>query len=420
MRGVRRSPPRAGRAPPSEARRWCVHLVDAGPDRLGDATWETDRARFIGRGRSVRNPAALDAGAALSGTTGAVLDPIFAVRARVRVNPGQAVSVTFTTLVATSRESAFALADRYHGTHAAQRALDLAWSATKIELQALGLTTESAALFQDLATQLLFQGGSLAPPRDEVARNRGSQPRLWSQGLSGEVPIVLATIDAAEGLPTLRELFDAHRYWRLRGLTVDLVVVNAQPYDYFQELRDGIVEAMTAADDAALVDQPGGVFVRRRDVFQPEDYLMLSATARIHIPCDGRSLARIMASADASLADASDALSDEPGTSLASIVSALRPLVAPLAAPFASPEVRARRARERGSRPSETLRFGNGIGGLTPDGDYLMVVDQAQPPARAVGERHRKSSRGIHRIRAGHRLHLGGECVLLPPDPVAQ
>ena len=184
---------------PEEARRWCVHLVDAGPDRLGDAICETDRARFIGRGRSVRNPAALDAGAVLSGTTGAVLDPIFSVRARVRVKPGHAVSVTFTTLVATSREAAFALADRYHDTHAAQRALDFAWSATKIELQALGFTTDSASLFQDLATQLLFPGGSLGPPRDEVARNRGSQPRLWSQGLSGEVPIVLATIDAAGG-----------------------------------------------------------------------------------------------------------------------------------------------------------------------------------------------------------------------------
>ena len=105
------------------------------------------------------------------------------------------------------------------------------------------------------------------------------------------MPIVLATIDVAGG-PA-----DPARALRRRiatgggaGLTVDLVVVNAQPYGYLQELRDGIVEAMIAANDAALVDQPGGVFVRRRDVFQPEDHLMLSATARMHIPCDGRSL----------------------------------------------------------------------------------------------------------------------------------
>lgn len=369
---------------PDDVRRWCVHLIDAGPDRLADAVCETDRARFIGRGRSIRDPAALDPGAVLSGTTGAVLDPIFAIRTRVRVPPGHAVSVTFTTLVATSREAAFALAGRYHDTSAAQRALDFAWSATTIELQALGLNTVSASLFQDLATQLLFHGGSLAPPRDEVARNRGSQPRLWAHGLSGDLPIVLATIDAVEGLPTLHEVFEAHRYWRLRGMAVDLVVINAQPYDYLQELRDGIGEAMAAAGDAALMDQPGGVFVRRRDVFQPDDFLMLSATARMQVPCDGRSLARILASAERRLIGSDDeAAPSERGNALATIVSVLRPLVAPLVAnPTATSATRPDGAHQPRTVTDEPLRYANGIGGLAGNDDYLMTVDRTRiPPA---------------------------------------
>ena len=105
---------------PADPRLWCVHVVDAGPDRLGAVSCETDRARFIGRGRSVRDPIALEADGALSGSTGAVLDPIFSLRTRVRVHPGQSVSVAFTTLVATSRDAAFALADRYHDSHAAR------------------------------------------------------------------------------------------------------------------------------------------------------------------------------------------------------------------------------------------------------------------------------------------------------------
>ena len=77
-------------------------------------TCETDRARFLGRGRSTRDPVALDRSTGpLSGTTGAVLDPIFALRARVRLEPGQSASVAFTTLVAATRERAFELADRY-------------------------------------------------------------------------------------------------------------------------------------------------------------------------------------------------------------------------------------------------------------------------------------------------------------------
>ncbi len=363
---------------PDEPRRWCVHLVDSGPDQHGAVEYETDRSRFIGRGRSVRDPAALDANTTLSGTTGAVLDPVFAIRTRLRIEPGQSASVTFTTLVATSRAEAFELAGRYHDPHAAQRALDFAWSATMLELQELGITPASASLFQDLAAHVLFRGGSLAPPADEVARNRGSQPRLWSIGLSGDAPIVMATIGTIEGLTTLRELFVAHRYWRLRGLTVDLVVINTQPYDYLQELRDGITDAMTSADDAARLDQPGGVFVRRRDALQPDDYLMLTATARAQIACDGRTLARVLQQAERRARPERDVEPpDEPGA-LASLVSVLRPRVA-----LGPPATTRKRITTDALRAApDDLRFDNGIGALTPENDYLITVDRTTvPPA---------------------------------------
>ncbi len=380
---------------PADPVLWCVHVVDAGRDRVGQVSCETDRARFIGRGRSVRDPTAMNLRGDLSGSTGAVLDPIFALRTTVRVAPGQSVSVAFTTLVATSRESAFELAGRYHDSHAAQRALDFAWTATQIELRELGITPANAAVFQEIAAQLLYRSSTLASPLDEQRRNRGSQPRLWSHGISGDKPIVLATIDSVDGLPTLRELFAAHRYWRRRGLSVDLVVINAQPYDYLQELRDGITEAMVSANDAAAIDQPGGVFVRRRDVFPVDDFLMLSATAQVHVSCDGRSLIRVLASATESAAVQETTVSmavvaraPERGTPasvpvvarsnpLASLVSALRPLVAPLL-----PRVlRARDVAAIAPVPA-VLRFDNGIGGLDERGDYCMVIDDASlPPA---------------------------------------
>jgi cyclic beta-1,2-glucan synthetase len=108
-----------------------------GRGRVGPVSCETDRARFLGRGRTTRAPAALDATASSPGTTGAVLDPIFALRTRVRLAPGESASVAFTTLVATTRERAFELADRYHDPHAAQRALDLAWTSQQVELREL-------------------------------------------------------------------------------------------------------------------------------------------------------------------------------------------------------------------------------------------------------------------------------------------
>ncbi len=81
-----------------------MHVLVVEGKALGDVQHETDRATFLGRGRTPANPAALDEGVSLSGQTGAVLDPIFSLRQRVRVPAGGSVSVAFTTAVADSRE----------------------------------------------------------------------------------------------------------------------------------------------------------------------------------------------------------------------------------------------------------------------------------------------------------------------------
>ncbi|HJU64613.1 MAG TPA: hypothetical protein VJ596_03000, partial [Gemmatimonadaceae bacterium] len=389
----------AARRPRSadEPRLWCAHVVDSGDARMGGVTCETDRARFLGRGRTTREPAALDFAGPLSGTTGAVLDPILALRTRVRLAPGKSASVAFTTLVATTRERLFELAGRYHEPYTAQRALDLAWTSTQVELRELGITPTDAAVYQELAGTLFFGGETLRAPRKELRRNRGSQSLLWANGVSGDWPILLATIDSVEGLPTLRQLFAAHHYWRRRGMTVDLVIVNAHPSTYLHELHDRIMESILASNDAGFTDRPGGVFLRKRDLLEPDELLMLRATARAIIPCDGRSIARIV---DAARPPQELEDSDEPpppprpsGRSTPPSILAVRRVRARLAR--ATGGRAAARPASRAVRPSPSnapahdnpghgppLLFDNGYGGVTAEGSYrVRVTGDRLPPA---------------------------------------
>ena len=377
--------PRSSREQPI----WCVHVVATGRELVGEVTCETDRARFLGRGRSTRDPVALEQDGPLSMTTGAVLDPIFALRARVTLPPGQTASVAFTTLVATSRERAFELADRYRDPHAAQRALDLAWTANQAELRELGLAPTLAGVFQELAGQLFHGNAAMRAPQAELRRSNGSQPLLWANGLSGDWPILLATIDSADGLPTLREVLAAHRYWRLRGMTVDLVILNTLPPDYLQDLADRIAGAVYALGDSGAVDRAGGVFLRRQDLLPLEQLRMLRATARVHIPCDGRPLGRIMASALQGEEPPTDdgepplpAEPREPDRDNAGVVRVVRRIGARLLAPLAAlASELVEEAPRRRHRPPVAVPD-NGFGGLTPDGDYeIRVAGDRVPPA---------------------------------------
>ncbi|MBA3521796.1 MAG: cyclic beta 1-2 glucan synthetase, partial [Gemmatimonadales bacterium] len=370
---------------------WCVHVMSAGRERVGPVSYESDRARFIGRGRSTRNPAALEPGGALSGTTGPVLDPIFALRTRVELEPGQSASVAFTTLVATSRERAFELADRYDDPYAAQRALDLAWTSSQVDLRELKLTPGDAAVFQELAGHLFYGSAALRAPQSDLRRNRGSQPMLWANGVSGDWPIVLAIIESADGLPTLRQLLAAHRYWRRRGMMVDLLILNAHPPTYLQELNDRITAAAYAVGDPTSLDQAGGVFIRRRDLLRADDLLMLRATARVHVPCDGRPLGKVLASAlvpEQSPEEGEEETptpSRPPERSDSRVARVVRRIGAHLPTLLTAGSTSgSRSSATRPARGGEKFahRLDNGFGRLTAEGDYeIRVSGERLPPA---------------------------------------
>jgi cellobiose phosphorylase len=273
---------------------WGAHVIAVEPRLRGGVSCETDRARFLGRGRGTRAPVALDTTGPLSNTTGAVLDPVFCLRVRIPIPAGGSARVAFTTLMADSRERALELVDRYDEPYAAQRALDLSWTRTQVELRDLGISPADAALYQELAGHLLYGHPALRPSPASTVSTKPSLPALWAMGLSGDWPILLAMIEAPEGLPTVRQLLDAHQYLRLKGMTFDLVLVNTRPASYLQELNDAITTTVMASPEAGLVDRAGGVHVRRRDVISEEDWAVLRSVARVHVRCDGTRLDNVL------------------------------------------------------------------------------------------------------------------------------
>jgi len=159
---------------PDETAAWAVHVLSLEGRTQGPVEWETDRARFLGRGRGPENPRALD-GRSLSGTTGVVLDPIVSLRQRIRLAPGGFVRLSFATGAASSRETALALVQRYHDPSATARTFALAFARAQSGLRHLGVSTEEALLFERLASRVLYADGSLRASPELLARNTGAR-----------------------------------------------------------------------------------------------------------------------------------------------------------------------------------------------------------------------------------------------------
>ena len=258
-------------------------MVVVDGETVGELQWETDRARFLGRGQGIRTARSVLDGRPLSNTVGPVLDPIVSLRRRVRLRPGATARVTFSTLVAPTREDALDLADKYHDVTTFDRAATLAWTQAQVQLRHLGVAPDEAHLFQTLAGAILYPDRTLRAPADVLARHAGGAPVLWAHGISGDIPIVLVQIDEPEDVGIVRQLLRAHEYWGLKKLAVDLVILNDRAPSYVQELQallETLVRASHSPGQNGRHEPHGSVFILRADRVTAPQRDVLRAVAR--------------------------------------------------------------------------------------------------------------------------------------------
>ena len=259
---------------------WGVHVVIAEGETVGAVQYETDRGRFLGRGRTTANPIAVMEDRPLSNTTGAVLDPVFSLRRRLRIEPGATITCLFTTGVVHSREEALALADKYHDPNIFERELRLAWTKAQVEMSHLGTDAEEAHLFQRLASRIIYSDPSLRPRPHVLALNTKAQSSLWAHGISGDLPIVVVRIEKTADLQTVRKVVRGHEYLHFKGLKVDLVILNDSPDSYQQLLHRELETMIRTGGLQSLQDKSGGIYLRQSDQMSEADRILLHAVAR--------------------------------------------------------------------------------------------------------------------------------------------
>ena len=263
---------------------WAAHIAVVEGSETGPIEIETDRAKFIGRGRTIAHAAMADA--PLSGTTGTVLDPIFSIRRRVSVPAGGIARVTFWTMVAETPDALLDLVDRHRDPSAFARAATLSWTQAQVQLRHLGITHADAADFQVLGGMVTRSDARMRATATQIESGAGRQSALWPMGISGDLPIVMLQIDDAQDLAVLHQVLSAHEYWGMRQLAVDLVILNDRSSSYVQDLQIAIDSAVRAAQSRPRADgihapAIGSIHTLRSDIINPGARSLLLATARL-------------------------------------------------------------------------------------------------------------------------------------------
>ncbi len=350
------------RRPRSAAERsaWMFHQMAVHGGAPGEVSYETDRARFIGRGGTLAAPRAINQ--PLSQSEGSVLDPCVAIRSRITLEPEQSATIDMVFGVGETREACLALAAKYQDRHLADRVFELASTHSWVTLRQINATESDAQLYARLASSILYANTALRADAVVLVKNRRGQSGLWGYAISGDLPIVLARIADVANLDLVRQLVQAHAYWRLKGLAVDLVIWNEDHAGYRQLLQDQITGLIAAGIEAQVMERPGGIFLRRAEQISEEDRVLFQSVAR------------------AVLSDKRGTLAEQIGRK-----SVTERRLVERAARWSAPRLRlvGAPAPLPARAPPGDLGFFNGTGGFSADGrEYVITASPGHgPPA---------------------------------------
>ncbi len=331
---------------------WAAHFAVVEGAIIADPQYESDRARFVGRNRTVGEAAAILDGRPLSNTVGTVLDPIFSLRHCVLLRPGEVARIAFWTVVASTRTELLDLVDKHHDRNAFDRAKTLAWTQAQVQLRHLDMEPEEAADFQRLAAPILYADSRFRAPSHAIIRGAASQSGLWPHAISGDLPIVLLRIDEIEDIAQVRQLLRAHEYWRMKRLAVDLVIVNERASSYLQDLQAEIETAMRSSQSRPRFGEAsarGSIYSLRADLMSADARALLNSAARVVLIARRGPIA--------------DQLALMPRSSI-------RP------SPVQRKKLPMLTQRLSPARMPLDLEFFNGLGGFDKDGqEYVIILD---------------------------------------------
>ncbi|WP_343504258.1 GH36-type glycosyl hydrolase domain-containing protein [Alloyangia pacifica] len=269
---------------PEDAEIWVAQFTVVEGTTIAPLQYDSARDSAFGRDHDQTEPRAITDPVSLAGTTGTVLDPVFALRNRLLIAPGRTARLLVWMVAAESREALVDLIDRHHDRSAYERARTLAWTQAQVQLRHLAISPTEAADFQRLAAPILYHDRRFRLPSSTLVRGTGRQSGLWPLAISGDLPIVVLRIDDPADIGQVRALLQAHEYWLGKQLAVDLVILNEHPASYVKDLQTAIDIALRSSHSRLGDDRRptrGAVFALRSDLIAPDTRAQLLAASRV-------------------------------------------------------------------------------------------------------------------------------------------
>jgi len=334
----------ANRRPSIEGKKiqYAMHTISLNCEKIGKTEFETDRSKFIGRGRTILEPNIMTDGLEMSGSTGSVLDPIMSLRFKIKIEKGKVSSFAFITSYCENRDDAIQVAHKYKNYSNIERAFEMSWTRSQIENKYLGINAKLEKCAYDMYANMTYILPYRKSLSNYIENNKLGQRSLWSIGISGDNPIITLRVYSNNDLDMVRDILVIHELWRIKGVPVDLAIISEDESSYNQPLMTEIREIVSISHIRELVGISGGVFIIDGALQSEEIKTLLYSVSKIVL--------------NSNLGDISSQLEFEKGTNLLPYTN------------FTKTDY-----EYSSDIPIENVEYYNGFGGFTKD-EYIIKL----------------------------------------------
>jgi len=231
---------------------------DSDKNSIGELEYELDKEKFVGRG-NLGLPIGVENSKPFTKKTNLSTDPIVALKRTINIKPEEKVNLNYIIAIGDSKEQAIQRIQKYKSNENVKRAFELARARVDTETRYLRLSAKNIETYQKMLSYLMYQNALQPKYKDEEKMYPISE--LWKYGISGDLPILLLKMKNSNDEYVLKEVLNAYEYFRIKNINIDLVIINEEPNNYENYLRQVIDNEILSKGLEYLKNIKGGIFV---------------------------------------------------------------------------------------------------------------------------------------------------------------
>lgn len=224
----------------------------------------------------------IESGDKFSSQIGLVTEPCLALRRKVKLKPGEEAVLNLVICAGEDPLEISKTLEYYNVVENVRQEFNIAKAKAGEEARYLNLSKHDLKTFNMILPYVLYQNPMKALDMETLSKKEFKQSDFWKYGISGDLPIILVTVQSINDVYVVKELLKVHEILRVKGISVDLCILDYEKNVYEQYVKEQIIQEILNLQIGYLRNISGGIFLLNANEIEDEELFKFRANIVIN------------------------------------------------------------------------------------------------------------------------------------------